>query len=164
MVHCTGVLNHNPNYEEMLKEMYRVSKKYCIFDLPRLVAGDYEFDVEKSFMILQERFEGKPDQIMVAETKVPYVLVNAKAIFDYMLKGLYPTPQKVFAVGYYGHTKPSVTIPFETVCFCVVFIEKGVGGNQITFGVDLPEDIASLLQYRGINKVANIKGQFHKLV
>ena len=40
----------------MIDELYRVGRKYFVFDLPRLVPVDYEFDITESYMILKERF------------------------------------------------------------------------------------------------------------
>ena len=164
LVFCTGVIHHNPNYKEMIDEMYRVSRKYCIFDLPRLVPVDYKFDATESYMTLKERFEGELGDVSKEATRVPYFIINAKTIFDYLLNELVPKPKKLFAVGYYGRTNPSVTMPFEEICFCVVFIEKGSDGSKTRFGVDLPEDITNLLQYDNVELVPDFRTRFNQLL
>lgn len=148
LVFCTGVLVHNPDYQNMVKEMYRVSAKYLIIDLPRLVAEDYDFDESECYTVLKNRFPSDlGDDVDEEKSKIPFFVTNPRDIFDFLLTGLAPKPKTLLAVGYYGSVAHGAVIPFERVCFCVVFMEKGSEDLPTTVWVDLPEDIAGLLEF-----------------
>jgi SAM-dependent methyltransferase len=154
LVFCTGVLVHNPDYQEMVREMYRVSSKYLIIDLPRLVARDYKYEESECYTILKNRFSSNSeDEAIEEDSRVPFFITNPQPIFNFLLTGLAPKPKTLLAKGYYGSVAHGAVIPFKKVCFCVVFIEKGAENLQTTIWVDLPEDIAALLEFPNENWV-----------
>lgn len=138
-----GVIHHVPDYTGFIKECYRVSKKYCLLDLPRLVPGDHTFNPKNSYMVLKERFPGDK-KLENDVTRVPYVLADARPVFDFLLNTL--KPERIMAKGYFGKCHKSVVIPRGEVCFTVVCIEKsndGAGKGEIF--ADLPREIIERL-------------------
>lgn len=142
LVMALGVLNHIPDYRNFIRECYRVSKRYCLLDLPRLLPNKHTFNKENSYMILKERFHsGK--SIDSARTKVPYVLVDAAEAFDFLLNDL--KPGRILAKGYFGKCDKSVTIPVQEVCFTVACIEKSCNKNTALVA-DLPKKMLEYLK------------------
>jgi SAM-dependent methyltransferase len=148
IVMALGVLNHVPDHETLIKECYRVAKRYCLLDLPRLVTEEQKFDINKTYMILKYRFKSHKE-IPNTETKVPYVLADAGEMFNFLSKEL--KPKNIFAKGYWGHCDKSVIIPYDKVCFTVVCIEKGKGECNII--IDLPKEIRDHLNEKNIKYV-----------
>ncbi len=138
---CTGVLNHNPNYQRIVQELYRVAAKGCVLDLPRLVSVPYQYELSTSHMVLKKRFP-TADPIHEGQTVVPYVLSNPQAIFEFLHNGLEPRPRTLVAIGYYGKPPESAILPVKSVCYCVVYLGKGdtPSGKTDTL-MDLPNDI-----------------------
>ncbi|TAM37184.1 class I SAM-dependent methyltransferase [bacterium] len=145
LVVSLGVLNHVPDYRSFIKECYRVSKRYCLLDLPRLLPKSYTFNEADSYMVLKDRFHSnKP--VEDKETKVPYVLADAAEVFGFLKDDL--KPAVVLAKGYFGKCDKSVTMPFDQVCFTVVCIEKGRRKTEII--TDLPKEIRWRLKEENI--------------
>jgi SAM-dependent methyltransferase len=142
-----GVLNHVPGYRQLIKECYRVAQRYCLVDLPRLLDREYTHDIEKSFMILKNRFHSQ-EAIAESETKVPYILADAGEIFQFLAGEL--KPKRIFAKGYYGQCDKSVIMPVSEVCFTVVCLEKGVG-DKTDIILDLPKPIRERLAAQGLS-------------
>jgi SAM-dependent methyltransferase len=142
-----GVLNHIPDYRQFIRECFRVAKKYCLLDLPRLIDREYVHALEKSFMILKNRFHSQ-EAVAEGETKVPYVIADAGEIFQFLAREL--KPQKIFAKGYYGQCDKSVIIPVDEVCFTVVCLEKGEG-DKTNIILDLPKPIRKRLAEQGLS-------------
>ena len=141
-----GVLNHVPDYKALIKECYRVSRRFCLLDLPRLMPEEQQFDINKTYMILKDRFKGNRG-LPEAETRVPYVLADAGEVFDFLNGEL--RPERIFAKGYFGRCDKSVTIPYDQVCFTVVCLEKGTSGRCDIFA-DLPKEIRQRLREKNI--------------
>jgi ubiquinone/menaquinone biosynthesis C-methylase UbiE len=143
LVLCTSVLHHNPDYQRMMQELYRVASRGCVMDLPRLVAHPYTFDRSTSYMRLAQRF-GSGTMGDQAQQAVPYVLCEARSIFEFLMGGLDPRPSALAAVGYYGEPDRSTVLPVKRVCFCVVYLAKGTAATQRTKAfLELPEEIAA---------------------
>lgn len=144
LVLCTGVLNHNPDYLDLIADAVRVAGSFAVIDLPRLVTGPYSFDLATSFMQLDERFPDNAAGITREATKVPYMLANVGDAFGGILTRL-PGKLSGFACcGYYGTTHQSVTIPYEKVIFTVVLLVKGTG--PVRYNLDLPADALALAE------------------
>jgi ubiquinone/menaquinone biosynthesis C-methylase UbiE len=146
-VMALGVLNHVPDYPQLIMECYRVAKRYCLLDLPRLIDREYIHDIEKSFMILKNRFHSQ-EAITEGETKVPYILADAGEIFRFLSRDL--KPKRIFAKGYYGQCDKSVIIPVDDVCFTVVCLEKGAG-DKTNIILDLPRPIRKRIADQGLS-------------
>ena len=146
LVLCTSVLHHNPDYEAMIRECYRVCRIGCVLDLPRLIRRPYAFDPATSFMRLDQRFEAGD-----APWTVPYVLCNPQPMFSFLAEGLRPRPRMVAAVGYDGQPDPSVVIPSRPVCFCVAYLRKGDPHTTRTrLFLEMPPDIVEPLRLDGV--------------
>jgi SAM-dependent methyltransferase len=158
---CTSVLHHNPDYERMIAELYRVARHGCVLDLPRLVIEPDAFDPATSYMVLDERFagDGSPSE-ETRSTIVPYVLANPRPLFEWLLS-LEPRPSGIAAVGYDGQPSPSVVIPIRPVCFCVIYVAKGNAATRRTsLLLDLPEPFAAELQIEGVQRVPGRRDAF----
>lgn len=147
MVFSLGVIHHVPEYRDFIKECYRISKRYCLLDLPRLLPHPHRFDIKNSYMILKKRFHSKKKMNDV-QAKVPYVLVDAAEMFNLLLNDL--KPKRILAKGYYGRCHKSVTLPVEEVCFTVICIDKLKGGNGKIIA-DLPRSILERLKKKKID-------------
>ncbi|MCL4491448.1 MAG: class I SAM-dependent methyltransferase [Nitrospirae bacterium] len=146
VVIALGVLNHVPDYRMLIRECYRVARRFCLLDLPRLVPEEHQFDINKTYMILRDRFKSNKG-LAGTETKVPYVLADAGEVFGFLIEEL--QPGSIYAKGYFGHCDKSVTIPYDQVCFTVVCIEKGNGGKS-DIVIDLPNEIRQRLAEKNI--------------
>lgn len=138
LVLCTGVLNHNPDYLDMIADLFRVAGRFAVIDLPRLVTGPYTFDLERSNMVLRERFPEAGAAVSTEQTRVPYVLANAGEAFQGIVTRLRNGLAGIACMGYYGKTDASVTIPYPEVIFTVALLAKGA--SAITYALDLPAD------------------------
>ena len=138
LVLCTGVLNHNPDYLDMIADLFRVARRFSVIDLPRLVTGPYTFDIEHSNMVLKERFPGADSSVSDEQTRVPYVLANVGEAFEGVLTSLKGRLSGFGCMGYYGKTNASVTIPYPEVIFAVVLLAKGPG--TLAYALDVPAD------------------------
>ncbi len=154
LVLSMGVLNHNPNYLEMIREHYRVSRKGCVLDLPRMVRAPYTFERSTSHIVLKGLLPNNNPAVPEAETIVPYVLCNPQPMFEFLVNQLKPRPCALAAVGYYGKPNPSAVVPVTPVCFCVIYLKKGDPQTRRTkLLLDLPKDIAAAIQLEGAESV-----------
>lgn len=138
---CTGVLHHNPDYIEMIAEMFRVARSFVVIDLPRLVLAPYSFDPANSYMVLKKRFPSGSEGIAAEETTVPYVLANVGHMFQALLNRFPGRLSGVSCCGYYGTPHESVTIPIPRVIFTVALLVKGKG--PLRYHLQLPNDALS---------------------
>ena len=162
---CTSVLHHNPDYQQMIREFYRVAREGCILDLPRLVMRPYAFEAATSYMVLNERFvEGDHQQEDARSTVVPYVLANPQPMFEFLL-GLKPRPSAIAAVGYDGQPSPSVVIPIRPVCFCVIYLAKGDSTTRQTqLLLDLPSLLVAELRIEDVQRFPGGRDAFPQLL
>jgi len=129
LVHCTSVFNNEPNYQAILKEMYRVSNRFALADI-RLLKGIG--DQRSTTYHIQ--FEGDG-----VEDTVPYVVNDADEVMDFILQ-LNPRPQTLRGTGYF-HTVAKEADPLDSeICMTILLLEKGTpAGGQTVFDLgDLP--------------------------
>lgn len=122
LVFCTGVLIHNPDFEPILRECYRVAAKHCVVDLPRFSASGIPTQAE---MRLSERF---PDDESAEPNAVPYVLADPHRVLT-ALQSLQPSPQTFSLTGYPGQPgrgtyAPGTQTSLGMVYFCVLQLGK----------------------------------------
>lgn len=122
LVFCTGVLLHNPDFEPILRECYRVAAKHCVVDLPRVSASGLP---SRAVMRLSERF---PDGAPSDANAVPYTLADPHRVLT-VLQSLRPAPRTFSLTGYSGQpgrgTYDSATqAPVDLVYFCVLQLGK----------------------------------------
>lgn len=156
LVFGTGVLLHNPDYLEMIAEMFRVSRRFVVIDLPRLVTQPYSFDLSHSYMVLKERFPTGSEGIAAEDTRVPYVLANIAAAFRGLLDRFAGRLVGMAGCGYYGTPHQSVSLPITPVIFTVVLLVKSQGPPRYHF--QLPDDAQSVAK-AALGSVQGIKAE-----
>ena len=129
IVHCTSVFNNEPNYQEMLAEMYRVSNRFVLVDIRLL--KDLGKQLETVYNI---QFNGKE-----VEATVPYVVNDADEVANYILQ-LKPSPKALYGTGYFHQVAKEAEPPHNDVCMAVLLIQKGSHeGGSVTLDLkDLP--------------------------
>ena len=133
LVHATGCCHHIPDYETMLREMYRTTRRYVIVDLPRLLDAEVTYDTAW----VQRFGEGE------SASSAPYVVAGARSVFSFLLTELLPRPARLLAVGYYGKPSHTTRVPFGEVCFVVALLEKGTSDTQHTeIHTQIPIDLS----------------------
>ena len=140
-----GVMHHIINYKNFIRECFRVCRSYCLLDLPRLLPKEHKFDINESYMLLNERFH-EEESIDPSVTKVPYVLVDAAEILSFLLSDL--KPARILVKGYFGECDKSAKLPVDEVCFAVACLEKT--GSQSGLIADLPQRILARLKEKEI--------------
>ncbi len=124
LVHCTSVLNNEPRYPELWKEMYRVANRFVLADMRLLKdIGGLESPQNSSYTI---QFEGQ-DQ----EAVVPYVVSDADEVISYLLS-LNPRPQALRGTGYFHEVSELADTPFSQVCMSILLVEKGSSATART--------------------------------
>ena len=129
IVHCTSVFNNEPNYQEMLAEMYRVSNRFVLVDIRLL--KDLGKQLESVYNI---QFNGK-----AVEATVPYVVNDADEVANFILR-LKPSPKALYGTGYFHQVAKEAETPHNDVCMAVLLIRKGVHqGESVALDLkDLP--------------------------
>ncbi len=165
LVVCLGVLHHNPAYRELIRELYRVTGRGCVLDLPRLVRAPYTFDPAASHMVLADQFGVGGLSGERQPTAVPYVLANPQSLFGFLLEELRPRPAALAAVGYYGKPSEAAVLPVRPVCFCVAYLGKGTVQSQRTrLLIDLPGDVAASVRWRQAEVIATDRSRLGALI
>lgn len=144
VVLALGVLNHVPDYQTFIRECFRVARRYCLLDLPRLVPHEHAFSIDSSYMILHSRFHESGNESVA--TKVPYVIADAAEVLSFLQTEF--AASRILAKGYFGACDPSVTMPFDKVCFTVACIDKNYGSSDMV--VDLPGTVLKRLEEQGV--------------
>jgi len=115
IVHCTSVFNNEPNYQEMLEEMYRVSNRFVLVDI-RLLKG-LGSQLESVYNI---QFNGK-----TVEATVPYVVNDADEVANFIMQ-LKPSPKALYGSGYFHQVAKEAETDHYNVCMAVLLIQKSV--------------------------------------
>ncbi len=124
LVHCTSVLVIEHRYEEILKEMYRVSNRFVLVDMRLLKGIGNMLDVDQSYYRI--KFDNE-----VEEATVPYVVCDVDRVVSYIL-GLAPKPEALKGTGYFHDVSPMAATPYPEVCMSVLLIQKGRSGTMDT--------------------------------
>ena len=114
IVHCTSVFNNEPNYQEMLEEMYRVSNRFVLVDIRLL--KDLGKQLESVYNI---QFNGKE-----VEATVPYVVNDADEVANFILQ-MKPRPKALYGTGYFHQVAKEAETAHDDVCMAVLLIQKG---------------------------------------
>ena len=117
LVHCTSVLNNEPRYQELWKEMYRVANRFVLADMRLLKDVGGEESVRESRYIIQ--FEGQNQEAIV-----PYVVSDADEVISFLLS-LNPRPQALRGTGYFHEVSELADTPYSQVCMSLLLVEKG---------------------------------------
>ena len=124
LVHCTSVLVIEPRYQEVIREMYRVSSRFVLADMRLLNNPDAQGSREDSRYRIQ--FEGEFEG-----TTVPYVVSDADEVVNFILS-LDPKPQALRGAGYFHPVSPMAQTPYAEVCMTIFLLQKGGDGGQKT--------------------------------
>ena len=125
LVHCTSVFNNEPNYQSMMKEMYRVSNRFVVVDI-RLLKGIGT--VRESVYNIQ--FDGNG-----VEATVPYVVNDADEVVDFILQ-LQPKPKALRGTGYFHQVAKEAESTDVEVCMTVLLVQKGGGDGATEIDLD----------------------------
>jgi ubiquinone/menaquinone biosynthesis C-methylase UbiE len=129
IVHCTSVFNNEPNYQEMLEEMYRVSNRFVLIDIR--LSKNLGKQKESVYNI---QFDGKE-----IEATVPYVVNDADEVADFIMQ-MKPSPKALYGTGYFHQVAKEAEATDDDVCMAVLLIQKGAQeGGPVTLDLkDLP--------------------------
>ena len=117
LVHCTSVLNNEPRYPELWKEMYRVTNRFVLADMRLLKDIGGGGSGQDSRYTIQ--FEGHKQ-----EAVVPYVVSDADEVISFLLS-LNPRPQALRGSGYFHEVSELAITPYSQVCMSILLVEKG---------------------------------------
>ena len=130
LVHCVSVLVVVPRYEDVLKEMYRVSNRFVLADLRILKnVGDGKNFRDSYYQI---KFDHEDE-----EARVPYVISDADRVANFLL-GLSPRPQALRGTGYFHGVSEFTKAPIKEVCIGMFLLQKGDPDTEKT-ELDLQE-------------------------
>ena len=119
IVHCTSVFNNEPNYQEMLEEMYRVSTRFVLIDIR--LSKDLGKQLQSVYNI---QFNSKK-----VEATVPYVVNDADEVVNFILQ-LKPRPRALYGTGYFHQVAKEAETTPDDVCMAVLLIQKGVRPDE----------------------------------
>ncbi len=141
LVHCTSVLVVEPRYQDVIREMYRVSKRFVLADMRLL--NDPDAAGNRGDSLFKIQFEGEFEG-----TTVPYVVSDADEVVNFMLS-LDPRPQALRGTGYYHAVSPMASTPFSEVCMTIFLVQKGdddIAKTELELS-DLPLEFSIEEQY-----------------
>ena len=121
IVHCTSVFNNEPKYQEMLKEMYRVSNRFVVVDIRLL----------KNIGEVQETVYNIQFNANDVEAKVPYVVNDADEVANFILQ-LEPKPKALRGTGYFHQVAKEAEPTGSEPCMTILLLQKGAPGNGST--------------------------------
>ena len=121
IVHCTSVFNNEPKYQEMLKEMYRVSNRFVVVDIRLL----------KNIGEVQETVYNIQFNSNDVEAKVPYVVNDADEVANFILQ-LEPKPKALRGTGYFHQVAKEAEPTGSEPCMTILLLQKGATGNGST--------------------------------
>jgi len=127
LVHCTSVFNNEPNYQAMIKEMYRVSDRFVVVDI-RLLKGIG--NVRESVYNIQFGGDG-------VEATVPYVVNDADEVANFILQ-LEPKPKALRGTGYFHQVAKEAAATDGEVCMAILLVQKGSRDGAATV-IDLDD-------------------------
>jgi ubiquinone/menaquinone biosynthesis C-methylase UbiE len=130
IVHCTKVLVIEPRYREMMKEMYRVSKRFVLIDIRLLKDIGRENDSQTSFYTIEFTDER-------GDITLPYMVHDADEVADFILQ-LNPKPEALRGTGYFHNVADEAETPYREVCMTMLLVQKGSPDTSATV-VDLGE-------------------------
>ena len=117
LVHCTSVLVIEPRYQEVWKEMYRVTSRFVLADMRLLKDIEGQGGLQDSHYRIQ--FDG-PEQ----EAVVPYVVSDADEVISFLLD-LEPRPRALRGTGYFHEVSEMADTCYSQVCMSILLVEKG---------------------------------------
>lgn len=143
IVHCTGVTVHIPEYHDVVREAYRVSRTYVIMDM-RLYEGAVP-NPNKQESYVRIAFKGTD-----TGERAHYIVADPAEVVTFML-ALRPHLRRLSATGYFHAVSPMAHTQYPEVCMAIFLMEKGDAATRKT-EVDLSDlPIKVLLPTPGTN-------------
>ena len=115
IVHCTSVFNNEPNYQEMLEEMYRVSNRFVLVDIRLSKDLGKQLKSDYNIQLNSEKIEAT----------VPYLGNDADEVANFILQ-MKPRPKALYGTGYFHQVAKEAETSHDDVCMAVLLIRKGV--------------------------------------
>ena len=117
LIHCTSVLVIEPRYQEVWKEMYRVTSRFVLADMRLLKDIEGQGGRQDSHYRIQ--FDGQEQ-----EAVVPYVVSDADEVISFLLD-LEPRPRALRGTGYFHEVSEMADTCYSQVCMSILLVEKG---------------------------------------
>ena len=117
LVHCTSVLVIEPRFQEVWKEMYRVTSRFVLADMRLLKDIEGQGGLQDSHYRIQ--FDGQEQ-----EAVVPYVVSDADDVISFLLD-LEPRPRALRGTGYFHEVSEMADTCYSQVCMSILLVEKG---------------------------------------
>ena len=131
LVICLGLMHLNLNWRKILKESWRVTKKYLLFDLRLLDKGKSIENLDLSYQKIE--FESNWD----GKSKLPYVLVNIADVLN-EFSDLDPDAKNISIFGYFHKTTHMAQTPVNEICMATFCISKIGRANRVKIDWNLP--------------------------
>jgi len=116
LVFSIGVLHHLPHWQDLIRQMLVISKKYVVFDL-RLTKEKTLFDPKKYFQKIAF------NDVWDGETKIPYNVLNVDEVYQFINSII----KDKYSCKVYGYSSPPTylsTISYHEVYMCSFCIDK----------------------------------------
>jgi ubiquinone/menaquinone biosynthesis C-methylase UbiE len=113
LVHCSGILHLTSHYQQIIREMYRVSSKYCLFDLRLTSKKDVVGEMDVNLM----------GQDSVREV-LPYYVLNVENAIGF-LRALDPSPASIIVKGYEHPPTKLARINADKIIMAFFLVRKG---------------------------------------
>jgi hypothetical protein len=126
LVHSSGILHLNTQYEKIVASCYAQSRKYVACDF-RLTFGPR---VQGTCMLEFQPSDG-------ARPLLPYIVLNVNELVT-MLSSLRPPPGVIRLRGYYHPPSPMADLPLTRVLMTAVLIEKQPGHQHPQVMLEMP--------------------------
>ena len=123
VVFCSGALHMTYDWREILKEGWRVAKKYFVFDVRLVEATPSIENIAESYekIAFYDEWDGK--------TIVPYILLNVND-FIASINSLHPNPVVQNYFGYYHPVSQMTVSPIKDVCMTMCCLRKKLHPEQ----------------------------------
>ncbi|EKD98678.1 MAG: hypothetical protein ACD_23C00315G0004 [uncultured bacterium] len=124
LVNATGVIQHEPKFQDLIRKMVDWSNKYIIFDLKLANIEGYISDRQRAYT-------------QYNSNRLYFIICSLQWLTDF-LEGL-PGIEKTFLYGYLTPTNKNVKLPSHVtkIISTGVLLEKGIGQVKNTY-LELP--------------------------
>jgi ubiquinone/menaquinone biosynthesis C-methylase UbiE len=128
VVYCSGAIHLSPDWRDILRDCWRVTKNHFVFDVRLVETGRSVEDITASYekIAFFNNWDG--------EAIVPYIVLNVRD-FLHEISRLVPEPVSQQYFGYYRPVSKMAVSPYSEVCMSMccfsknMLTEKGVVWN-----------------------------------
>jgi len=117
VVYCSGAIHLSPNWREILKDCWRVTKNHFVFDVRLVETGESVEDITESYekIAFFNNWDGK--------SIVPYIVLNARDFLREVSR-LVPEPVSQQYFGYYSPVSKMAVSLYAEVCMTMCCFGK----------------------------------------